>query len=70
MRKRDVLIRLKPFINLSIYITKMLPRRTRLTLLNVFQNFSGTFAIGIRYILLKTLLKSCGDNISVHKNVV
>lgn len=70
MRKRDVLIRLKPFINLSIYITKMLPRRIRLTLLNFFQNFSGTFAIGIRYILLKTLLKSCGDNVSVHKNVV
>lgn len=70
MRKRDILKRLKPFIDLSICVTKILPRKIRLTLFNVLQNFSGIFAIGFRYILLKTLLKSCGNNISVHKNVV
>lgn len=34
-----------------------------------FQNTRGVKGILIRYILLKTVAKSCGDNVSVHPNV-
>lgn len=70
MRKRELLVKLKPIINLSILVLKFLPRRVRLFFLNLIQNMSGVLAIGLRYVLLKALIKSCGENVSIHKSVI
>lgn len=70
MRKRQILKKLNFLIVIFIFILKIFPKKIRLFFFNSIQNCSGFLFIGIRYILLKTLLKSCGDNVSIHKNVV
>ena len=36
---------------------------------NFFRNTNGLLGIGIRYILLKSIAKKCGDNVSIHRGV-
>ncbi|MGM1003310.1 acyltransferase [Acinetobacter haemolyticus] len=70
MRKRELLSKFDFIIKILVSLLGILPRRVRKFFLDSLYNCSGMVAIGLRYCLLKTLLKSCGDNISIHKNVI
>jgi len=59
----------KIIINILTKATKILPKKFRLYLFNLFRNKKGIVGIGVRYILLKTLAISIGDNVSVFPGV-
>lgn len=47
----------------------ILPRKIRVKMFEAFRNMKGKKGITIRYILLKTIAKQCGDNVAVYPNV-
>lgn len=47
----------------------LLPRKIRLYLLGVFRNTGGKIGLIIRYVLVKTLAKKCGSNVSIKQYV-
>lgn len=70
MRGRDKFNRYKPLINIIVSLLKKLTNvKVRTTLFVISRNLPGEIGIGIRYILIKSLAKHCGDNVSVHSNV-
>ena len=46
-------------------ITSLLPQIFRAYLLDVFSGFPGRIGVGIRYILIRTLVKKCGENVYI-----
>lgn len=66
-RGRDKFNRFKSVIIFISKILMYLPLKMRLGLFNLFRNASGVIGIGIRYILIRSLAKRCGDNVSIHK---
>lgn len=69
MRGRDKFNKYKKIIMLFVEIVSILPRSIRQALFNFFQMKKGISGLTIRYILIKTLAKSCGDNVSIYPNV-
>lgn len=69
-RGRDRLYRLMPYINFCTNAVAMLPRGMRQWLYNRCRGISGKLGMAIRYILIRTLAKSCGFNVSIQKDVV
>ena len=45
------------------------PRKVRIKMFEFFRNTKGKKGILIRYIVLKTIAKQCGDNVAVYPNV-
>lgn len=52
-------------INFLVKMTKILPRRLRIAFFNYHRNTNGKFGMLLRYIYLKTLAKSVGNNVSI-----
>lgn len=50
-------------------IIGILPRGIRNSMLRFFRNTGGKIGIAIRYILIKTLAKNCGKNVSIKQYV-
>ncbi|MEB7715530.1 acyltransferase [Staphylococcus equorum] len=48
---------------------KILPLNFRKKLFSMFQGTHGLIGIGIRYVLIKSIAKKCGENVSIHSNV-
>lgn len=46
-----------------------IPSKFRIRMLHLFRNTGGKIGIAIRYILVKTLAKSCGNNVSIKQYV-
>ena len=63
---RKLYSRYSKILKCSAKAIGLLPRSVRNSLLRLFQNTGGKTGIAIRYILVKTLAKSCGNNVSVH----
>lgn len=59
----------KRFINISVTLFKFLPKTVLLFIWNCIANHSQIVFVGIRYVILKTLVKSCGDNVKIGTNV-
>ncbi len=51
-------------------IIGLFPRDFRIFLLHLFRNTGGKIGIAIRYILVKTLAKKCGQNVSIKQYVI
>lgn len=68
-RGRDKFRRLKPAINIIVRLFKLLPVKFRKNLLTHYRMKNGNTGLVVRYALLKTLTKRCGDNVSVHPGV-
>lgn len=47
-----------------------LPRGFRLLLFRLFRNLGGRIGIAVRYVLIKTLAKKCGKNVSIKQYVI
>lgn len=69
MSGRSLFQKNEMFLNFFSKILKIFPYRFRRFLLNMTKNISGKIGIGIRYIIIKTLVKSIGKNVSILTNV-
>lgn len=68
-RGRDKFQKYKPLILGVANFLKVLPKSMRMKMLGCFRGIKGYKGLVIRYVLLKNLAKSCGDNVSVHPDV-
>lgn len=66
---RDKFSKAKKVILISVKIISIFPRFFRVFLWDWTSRYSQVLFIGIRYILLKSLLKECGDNVRIGSNV-
>ncbi|MEG1090309.1 MAG: acyltransferase [Acinetobacter sp.] len=48
---------------------RVLPLKTRKKLFEKHRNLGGKLGLGLRYALLKSIAKKCGDNVSIYQNV-
>ncbi|MEK3806947.1 acyltransferase [Bacillus sp. FSL H8-0547] len=69
VRGREKFSRYKPIISSLVTICNLFPEVIRQKLFVLFRLTTGNKGLLIRYILLKSLAKSCGDNVSVHPGV-
>ncbi|HFI0085406.1 TPA: glycosyltransferase [Streptococcus suis] len=68
-RGRDDFLKYKKLFGILSRCFSFLPRRGRIFFYNLFQNTNGKIGIGLRYVNLKSLVKSIGDNVAVYPNV-
>jgi acetyltransferase-like isoleucine patch superfamily enzyme len=66
---RDTFLKVKMIINILIKINNILPFSLRVKLFDHHRMATGKKGIFIRYILLKTIAKECGDNVSIQPGV-
>ncbi|RRT93467.1 acyltransferase [Empedobacter falsenii] len=59
----------KFIINIIYKFFVIIPKFIKIFLWNIITSHTQIFFIGIRYILLKSLIKKCGDNIKIGPNV-
>ncbi|GGW22064.1 acyltransferase [Arenibacter certesii] len=59
----------RTLINWFVKIFKLLPKSIRLFIWDFTSSYSQLPFIGLRYILIKSMLKSCGDNVKIGTNV-
>lgn len=68
-RGRDKFKKYKKHINFLVKFCSFIPYKVRRKLFEHFRMLKGSKGLLIRYVLLKTLTESCGDNVSIHPNV-
>jgi len=68
-RGRDKLEKIKPLIKALTRLFSMFPLSIRKVLLGMLRGIGGRIGMLLRYILLKSITKRCGDNVSVHQYV-
>ena len=66
---RDKFRKYKAIISFLIAVNALLPAGINYLLLRFFRNTNGAFGLLTRYIIVKNLAKSCGDNVSIQPNV-
>ena len=64
-RGRDKFNQIKSIINLLVWIVKKLPYSFRLKMFECTRTTKGKIGLVVRYILLKSLAKSLGDNVFI-----
>lgn len=69
MTGRDLFAKNRILINLIVKCYKIIPKKFRVVQYNMFRNIGGKIGIAIRYVLLKSLILNCGDNVSVQSGV-
>lgn len=63
---RDKFNKIKGLINFLVSVDAIFPYRFNKFLLGCFRHTNGKIGLLIRYILVRNLAKSCGDNVSIH----
>ena len=66
LRGRDKFSKVKPILNILSKFYSIFPMKIRKKLFEHYRTVKGLKGIGIRYALLKTIAKKCGDNVSIH----
>lgn len=66
---REKFSRFKKLLNISAILFSVFPKFIRIFFWDISSRYSQTLFIAFRYILLKTFVKECGDNIRIGKNV-
>jgi len=66
---RDKFRKIKGLISILVAFHSIFPYRFNLFLMRFFRNTNGKFGLLVRYVLLKNLADSCGDNVSVQPGV-
>lgn len=69
-RGRDKLYQFMPYINICTKTISVLPRSIRQWLYNRSRGVGGNIGIAIRYIIIRTLARQCGFNVSIQKDVI
>lgn len=65
-RGRNIFKKFKPIFKIMTKLLKILPMSIRKKLLEHYRNKKGKLGLALRYILLKSIAKKCGDNVSIH----
>lgn len=68
-RGRDKFNKYKNLINITSRFLYIFPLKFRVWLLEQFRMTPGIRGLGIRYILIKSIAKKCGDNVSIYPGV-
>ncbi|HFX3832222.1 MULTISPECIES: acyltransferase [Enterococcus] len=68
-RGREKFKRYKIIMSIGIRLYYLLPKRLRIILYRNISDKKGIFRMAQRYMLLKTLAKEVGDNVSIHDHV-
>lgn len=66
---RDIFNRNKNIINLGVSALRIIPKSLRVFFWDCSSRYSQLPFVGLRYMILKSLSKSCGDNVRIGKNV-
>lgn len=69
LRGRDKFFKYKKIILFFSKLVNIFPNKIRCKLYEHFRMTKGVKGIVVRYILLKSIAKECGDNVSVHPGV-
>jgi len=69
MAGRDTFRKFKGIIAVMVGFHRLLPGKINYYMLRGLRNFNGRPGLLLRYVLLKSLAKSCGDNVSVQPGV-
>lgn len=64
-RGRDIFTAAKPLISAAVWLLQHLPRSLRYGFLAIFRSTPGLIGIGIRYICVRSLARSCGNNVFI-----
>lgn len=59
----------KKIIGLLVFLFSVFGNKGNRFLLNIFRSTNGKIGILLRYIIVKNLVKSMGDNVSIHSGV-
>lgn len=68
-RGREKFKRFKPIIDLMVKICLLIPFKSRIKLFESCRMIKGYKGLVLRYVLLKSIAKKCGDNVSIHPGV-
>jgi len=68
-RGREKFKKYRIILDILSNLLRLFPNQIRIVFFNHFRMVQGNKGLAIRFILLKTILKNCGQNISVHPNV-
>ena len=52
-----------------VKLVKVFPKNMRIAMLTGKKKGEGLFAVGVRYVLLKSVAKSCGEAVAMYSNV-
>lgn len=66
---REKFNKYKVVINSLVKIIAVFPRFIRVFIWDVSSRYSQVVFVGLRYIILKSLIKTCGDNVKIGPNV-
>lgn len=69
LRGRDIFQKGKPLLLAAAQFFRLFPMQVRVKLFEHYRGMKGTKGMAIRYALLKSIAKCCGDNVSVHPGV-
>lgn len=69
-RGRDKFQKIKKSVLFISRTIEKLPYGAKYRLLKHCRNYNGNSGLVLRYILIKSLAKKCGDNVSIHPNVM
>ena len=64
-RGRDTFKKFKPFEVAISSIIRIFPLKVRIWFYERLRNIKGLLGIGLRYTVIKTIAKCCGDNVSI-----
>ncbi|MDF2927786.1 MAG: hypothetical protein K0Q75_24 [Anaerospora sp.] len=65
MRGRDILKKIQPIINIFVRVIKIFPKNWRIIFFNFIGNYRSIMAVLLRYIILQSVCKTCGENVSI-----
>lgn len=68
-RGRNRFNKFKKVLYLLAHIVSIFPVPIRMRLFGLIRNIKGIKGLALRYIVLKSLAKKCGDNVSIHPGV-
>lgn len=68
-RGRDIFQKGKPLLLAAARFYRLFPMRVRVKLFEHYRGMKGAKGMAVRYVLLKSIARSCGDNVSIHPGV-
>ncbi len=69
MTGRDKFKKTSKILNAMVIVCKLLPKFIRIFIWDLIRPFSQLIFIGMRYVILKSLIKNCGNNTRIGTNV-
>lgn len=69
MRQRQFFYAARPLLMLTVWLLRLIPRPVCRGLLAMLRHVPGVLGIGLRYVCVARLAKSCGECVAIHSGV-